>query len=113
MTDLSSLVAKLEAATVPTRELFDEIGRAIESADSKFSLFRFHQLLGADAFLEAAIMLVPDGLPWMVRFSQPWDAHHPYFAAYVQRKENDQEDAVCRTPALALCIAALKARSKA
>lgn len=111
MTDLSSLVAKLEAATVPTRELFDEIGRAIESADSKFSLFRFHQLLGADAFLEAALMLVPER--WNVFSSTFADKRG---AAHLSKADIIDSSIIIPkqvNAAFALYIAALKARKLA
>lgn len=137
MADLNKIIERLEKATGPDRELdalivaelHDATMRPYPPSDDfgphdkwQFWTHDGKHFLGSEAefpvpaytsSVDAALTLVPDGLPWMVRRSQPWDAAHPYCAAYVQTAEHDEHSSLTKatTAARALCIAALKARS--
>lgn len=107
----AELIERLEKATGPDVGLFDEAWVACFGRDSGGARWeRYLALINVGAWTDAALMLVPECLPWMVRYSQPWDADHPFYAAYVQITQDLEFSAVAATPAIAICIAALKAR---
>lgn len=112
----SELIARLEAATGPSRELDKAIllalgyswrGMAYWSRDDS------HTWEGSTNFtasIDAALTLVPDGASWDVRwksgdknasvtFYPPGDDPDDYFHVWE-----------AATPALAICIAALRAK---
>ena len=112
--DTASLISRLEAAEGPDRELDEDIGRAIGWAYQTYNSWRpptpphFHcPLPEFTASLDAAVGLVQEGCNWCVGASPT--------AAYCYYE--DDENALMSwqhgaTPALALCIAALKAREQ-
>ena len=127
MTALAELIARLEVATAGSRELDIAVYEAIGWRRKQFSktaptwlcppddgkriaIEPFNLLPCVTTSIDAALTLVPGGYAWMVRKSQPWDDAHPYHSAYVQLTESDDNYSISATPALALCIAALKAR---
>ena len=104
--DLSALIARVEAATGPGRELDAEIskraGHAVMYWDGEHTARPF------TASLDAAVSLVPSGHNWSLDMlcrdgneARTFYGEHP--------NEIDTE-ATGATPALALCAAALKAR---
>lgn len=127
MTDLLKLAERCERAEEPKRGLFIEAWLATLgahfshlSADEirKLPGFRrFNRMLDADAYESAALMLVPDGWGWNVSWPN------------IKARESGLllVDAPCQgeaqfgydrrfivaaaTPALAICAAALRARS--
>lgn len=67
---------------------------------------RFERLLNAGGFLDAAILLVPEGHSWRCGFGiAGWAAVHK------GQIPNYRSDPIAATAALALCAAALKARA--
>ena len=115
---LSALLAKLEAATGPSRELDAQI--AVATGVSPHRMLQSALTCGCSprytASLDAAMGLVPDGYGWSV--STPWrdkakaracvaDNARGYFDAEAEMHYGGHD---AETPALALCIAALRAR---
>ena len=102
------LIAALEAADGPSRDLMLEAFAAHYpddgTADYGDRLFRFVAMLNAEAWESAALMLVPEGWHWSTNSggtARIW-VQGVYYAA-------EAENAAAATPALAICIAALKA----
>ena len=100
----AELIAALEAATGPSREL-----------DEAIETFLFHHeldhhrktriapiLLNYTASLDAALMLVPEGMMWDV------ESRNAAFVGFASAPV--RQFVIGSTPALALCIAALEAR---
>lgn len=122
MTDLSSLIAKLEQAESGSRELDAEIAVAVGyvpyvmgKVGTKWVLDNkeLWRLPPFSESLDAALTLVPDGA--MVRLCLnmiPGPA-----LCYIERLDGpsviELGNASAATPAVALCIASLKARSRA
>jgi hypothetical protein len=95
---LAELIARLEAAAEGSRELDAAIAVAVFGGGS-------HDPGTAPHFttsLDAALTLVPEGRGWLMR-----SVGGRGFAAISNAGEASQ----AKTPALALCIAALKARA--
>lgn len=128
MTGLSALIARLEAATEGSRELSDEIlfvlgwrcswvgGAPSEYYDttSWFPPGATHHTDGVygnrrldfTRSLDAAVTLVPEGHLWNLRsFTEFYIAD-----VWIQNSGNVEAEGFSKLPALALCIAALKAR---
>lgn len=137
MSDLADLIGRLESATGPDRQLDAEIVVAITPdvvgieptvMNKREWLFRFdpprrwlESWLSVPAYtasLDAAVTLVPEG--WAIASLEWWpmrqggagvalfetDSHGGYDREYCR----DVRVGCCWTPALALCIAALRAR---
>jgi hypothetical protein len=125
MTD-PTLIADLEAATGPSRELDARIHRAVtpELADTltggETGSPGTGWLVGGDhaqpteappymASLDAAVSLVPEGMDWRTGFDNEGPGRRG--SAFVRPPGQTTGWAFGATPALALCIAALKARA--
>lgn len=124
MRDISDLIARLEKATGPDRELDEAI--VIEAPITKAFLrgnkFGGFEVLPYTASLDAALTLVPEGWQWQVSNRAP--APHAG-RAYLNNRElfhigggglspnpayrGSEETAA--TPAIAVCIAALNIRN--
>ena len=117
MTDLPNLIARLEAAEGPSRELDREIAEAVGmELRVRGSTLVFvdtdgsHLMAAPDytASLDAAVSLVPEGWWWLLEqwgFAKP-DRRQIFRADLFQPKQ--EITAHAPIPALALCIAALK-----
>lgn len=126
---MSALVEKLEALSAPCRECEEAIYEAIGNCNHKrYECYSVQgdsgqtcldcgkDLYGADsaprytASIDAAMTLVPEGYVWSINtFAEPSRA-----SAYLVRHDNcyvRTNEQFCATPAIALCIAALKATS--
>ena len=127
--DLGELIARLEAAVGPDRELADAVLLACGwvkhknpvwnhldrcdwlSPPPRQRLWSSSRRPNPTASIDAALTLVPEGFAWMVRGSGADDIAHPFFVAYVTIPGHDVASRVGATAPLALCIAALKARA--
>lgn len=126
MTTVSDLIAKLSAATGPSRELDAEIAVVVNGGEIVWKQTRYTmeqhparryasaQHIGGYGFdhvpeytasLDAALTLVPDEYDWVIGKTNSG------LTVYAKVGPNIEEFA--DTPALALCIAALKAREGA
>lgn len=109
MSDLAALAERVEQAEGPSRELFEEAFWAVMPNYADIRSFR--ELLDAKAWVDAAMTLVLEGLMFTV------SQHEVKGAASIFRRNDHGERATCcplsvaSTPALALCAAALRARS--
>lgn len=114
MTDTKQLIAGLEAADGPSAELFLRAYIAIfgvPQAEPEYRPFdRFRVLVDNSAWLCAAMMLVPEG--WRVRDMGDWEDR--WLLALVHESTGVRVEARAGRgdPAIALCIAALKAREE-
>lgn len=100
---MKDLIAKLESATEGSREL----DRAIHSHIRGVEEFLLSTWPAYTTSLDAALTLVPEGWHWNVGdVGLAWVGTHES-ATKIVRHDGD-----AHTPALALCIAALKARAK-
>jgi hypothetical protein len=129
---IAELIERLEKATWPDRVLDDLIARDVLGwvTEDKDEYWRFFNLPYYTASIEAALTLVPEGHRWEITDngidaqitrsvppSEYWEEVGPF--ACVERKTYPDGDwsarthgaAIAATPAIALCIAALKARS--
>lgn len=126
---MKDLIARLEAATEGSRELSDEVLRAVgwfqTSEDAPGypdgTLTAWHQPNGGVCHgampsptesLDAALTLVPEAFRWGVH-NDPEPAGEGNFRASVDDMLYDNsiyEEGLAATPALALTIAALRAR---
>lgn len=120
---MDDLIAKLEAATEGSRELDVEIVFALypESVyrpqcvgDEPIFWSEPYYKRECPAFttsLDAALTLVPEGQGWGVLAGEP-GTDGVFHNAYVTKpRDVPLQSGPCRTPALALCIAALNARA--
>ena len=100
-TPLADLIARLEKATGPDRRLDFSIAQAVENAGPME--WRANGFPYYTSSLDAALTLVPDCTPWAAGEDEDGTgcADIPRHRVLVH----------AATPALALCIAALKARS--
>jgi hypothetical protein len=98
---MDELIAKLEAAAEGSRELDREISVTVFSPDSKEA----HSVGFYTELIDAALTLVPEGYDWEL-------TSFPTVRAELWQREDDRRDGpqIASSPALALCIAALKAR---
>lgn len=136
--DFNALAVRCELAKTNDLRLFREIGWAAfgtiighEDGETQYSVddigpehWRYEELLGHDAFLEAALLLKPQGLGVHLRhslrgeerptaevhltriISQALGGHGHYEA------EQDIAEGYAATPALAFSAAALRARAR-
>jgi len=127
--DMISLAERCEAATGGDRELFKDVWREVfprpartwvtdnasewtpEYTDWQELQDRFYELLDAEAWLDAAMTLVPDGWVWsMNTFAEP----NRSASAYLMNASDEIIRTIKQyiaTPALALCAASLRARA--
>lgn len=117
MTDLSTLIRLLEEAEEDTQHIaiYDAVkfarkqGWISENQEARAWVWR-----NVEAYLEIGLMLMPDGLGWEVH-GEPLATKYAGNAAIEHPKEGWQFPFECdaaRSPALALCIAALRAREE-
>lgn len=113
------LIAALEAATGPSRELDAEIARCCDARQWRLTDEGmgkvFFDPLEFTASIDAALTLVPetDGNRWY-EIGQAWTHATAHVRVYPPNPwEGRTREAVADapTPAIALCIAALKART--
>lgn len=108
---MKDLIKKLEAATEGSRELDISILKQI----MPYRRDRFHAIANLDkkhrytTSIDAALTLVPEGFHWWLESGNEYGSN-PHAGVY--HKENEQQEGIAETPALALCIAALKARGE-
>lgn len=109
MTDYTDIIARLEKATGPDRELDLEIGRALPGPHP-FSLSTAQQRGGKPpvpeftASIDAALMLMPEGANWSLNSKSEARVGGPRLDFVIKGGSHV-------VPAIALCIAALKARA--
>lgn len=108
MTDTETLIERLEAAT-PKGERAAILAMLDHAKDADWLTFdqwrAAYRFWDVGAYLDAAMTLVPEGWRWHVDYrpaAQCWHGLHCVF--------DDEGDCTGTTPALALSIAALKAR---
>lgn len=115
MSDLASLIARLEAAEGPSRELDAEIWRALgngvfysnETQPQPCDKDTGNYLPLLTASLDSALSLVPEGCAVdFKRFQNTGDGWACVWTARGNRSGNG------KTVAIALCLAALKARAQ-
>jgi hypothetical protein len=130
---LAELIARLEAATGPTPHLDAEIEAALRGGEPAYRTASRHQFgpsvvlnhgagnawdgwESAPSFtgsLDAALTLVPEIWRVYALQEQYIDPPHKWFAGLDRRREHTQSMiGKAPTPALALCIAALRARAE-
>ena len=103
---MTDLIARLEAAEIGSRELDAAIYDAIDSPAIKIKTTLDYDFPAYTTSLDAALTLVPEGLAWGVADRK--DKSKPL--AICGHADNPMTETYAATPALALCIAALKAR---
>lgn len=116
MADYTDLIARLEKATAPSRRLDAEIIAVIKGGAPEDYEATSWALPRLTESLDAALTLVPEG--WSFRLWRHPGEHGCHCDVYLLGEFKDgerpclaAEDAEqCPTPALALVIAALKAR---
>ena len=118
MTDLSELLAKLEAAEGPSRELDAELAK-LDGLTHPVGVLGVECPLYTSC-LNAITALVEASLPPLKHFSdQPSEGWKfgvyrlvlpGSWTAWIRKHGEDGVDAKARTPALALCIALVKAK---
>ena len=122
----ADLIKRLEEATAPNKKLFVEAYEAVHGkSDIDIKFGRFLILLDAGAWTDAALTLVPEGWNWHGGFWATWPGtkagEQPNARMCVTRgtlytwewieKKGDGHNGRAATIPLALCIAALRARS--
>lgn len=120
---MGELIKRLEAATGPDRELDVAICRAIEyevRADKRMpgkwfyepvKQYSWQEVPAYTASLDAALTLVAEGWLWTMWAAQPTESDRWAADASVYYKAEAKFRGEGVTPALALCIAALRARA--
>lgn len=108
----ADLIAKLETAEGPSRELDFAIAAAVGWPDAPYSKQHARRYTEST---DAALTLVPEGWQWKVGFQKTLaEKATPIAMVYAPDKTGAFDERlrayVAATPALALCIAALKAR---
>lgn len=106
-----ALADRVEAAEGPDRILFCKVIEALAGAVAYETQANFLRFVESEAWLDAAMTLVPDGMQWS------FDSH--YKMAVVSRYWDDPQHGPCRqesvgegaTAALSITAAALRARS--
>lgn len=125
----AELIAKLEAATEGSRQLDGEIGRAVGYVASSWwgaIAFRWNEgecwgsVPDFTTSLDAALTLVPEGWGWLARSHDGSPAYDGtgrgrggFANVNIGRDDAQFFTEFAATPALALCIAALRAREAA
>lgn len=101
MTDLDELIEQLEKATEPDRKL----DLAIETEIGNLTLATWYNLPTYTSSIDAALTLVPEGRTVGMSLGKEG------CGAWVEvQRDLPKIASACKSPALALCIAALKAR---
>lgn len=106
-----TLIERLEALTSPVRAVDSEISKAVRGYAFDTEL---RELYGPHytASIDAAMTLVPEGLPWSLNYPANDDGSRSCHGIPTKPTAD-----VCgilghaATPAIALCLAALKARN--
>ncbi len=131
MTDLQSLISRLEKAEKPTFVLDIEIhalqlGGYVKSHDSSGVLFVINGMQHAvsaraipayTASLDAAVGLVTEGWRWSIQqiedmtTTQTGDWYYGHMEHCADLYAHGRQSGKSKTPAIALCIAALKAQA--
>lgn len=106
MTDLSSLLARIESATGPDRELDSEIAFALTPPDAEIGLLALNYTASLDAVIALCERVLP-GWSWAVDSGYAANHHKSHAEAWTGDDEGSGDAA---TPALALCAAIIKAR---
>lgn len=118
---MTDLIARLEAATGPDRELSDAVllacGWTVDHEDHEGVIWKAPDgsLIAGDhhpaASIDAALTLVPEGWSWKLLF-EPAVSFFRVVIRHAQKLEDVAPAFVVHgaTPAIALCIAALRAR---
>ena len=102
-----TLIERLEAAENGSRELDQLIARNIGAGAALYSdNSGIDRALDYTTSLDAALTLVPKGMT----FGMGWDTEIAGPYAFTGKTGEERKGYYARTPALALCIAALKAR---
>lgn len=123
---MDELIKRLEAASGPDRELDADIATSLGKPVCKDDpcnwvikypgAYDYRKLPRYTASIDAALTLVPEGLDWFVKHYASAGGKYgavvtsPEIAA---RSWGDYSHDDAATPAIALCIAALRARSAA
>jgi len=100
-----------------TRAMLEEAWEAIHGGNPLWwnpaDRFRFTRLLDAEAYLDAAVMLVPEGVWWVVSHVMgPQPMTRDLFRADVLvNKDLTIREHIAPTPALALLAAIMKAKN--
>lgn len=106
--DMQGLIKRLEAASEPSRELDEAIcvavGRPLTFDDGVVSGCNVKPYTSS---IDAALMLVPEGFAWAVAMDLTAKGAH---AGLHRRFPYTAADGKAKTPALAIVIAALKAK---
>ena len=123
MTDTSELIRRLEEATEGSRPLDGEIGNAlakprcnVDGGSDWYIDGKLARRYGGNwphytTSIDAALTLVPEAMGWSIGGST--DAEGPMFGASVDvPRDLPALSSCCPTPAIALTIAALKARAR-
>lgn len=120
MADLQPLISRLEKVEGPDRELDAEIYASIGAVPSEVAdpitgteiVWIFNGSIGFPpkftASLDAAVGLVPEGKAWGI---EDVGAGNPLFEVYAGDGDDADHFVVHKLAAIALCIAALKARA--
>lgn len=110
MTDLSSLIARLIAELERAEGGSPRLNAEIEWALTGLQPPDRHKVRPYTTSLDAALSLVPEGCSWTVDVVQASDG--PNSQAVIGGRGQDKPSGlgIGPTPALALCIAALRAR---
>jgi hypothetical protein len=127
MTDIAELIARLEAATEGSRELDEAIaltfGWTLDGQPTTAAPYRWIAPKGGwhltpplfTESVDAAMSLVPKrgagGLLWRIILERKPLHSGPAWIAEVREHAKNGGGAIAHTAALALCVAALKARS--
>lgn len=102
MTDTQALIARLEAATGPSFTLEQEIFRAVNPNATKLSVPNNYT-----SSIDAALTLVPEGWLWRI---MPSDFNGWLAEVWTDDTLDGEFGARAPTPALAIVIAALRAK---
>lgn len=111
---MSDLADKIEGLEAPCREMNEQIclaiGRPLTVSDDCFDYI--DNVPPYTSSLDAAMTLVPEGWEWMME-GEETERHFPPSQWLYKAHLGDKITSEGSTPALALCAAALRARSEA
>lgn len=119
----AELIAKLEKASEPDRGLFWDCFDACwaDGREHEFWM-RFSKLVEYEAWTDAALTILPEGWHWSLKHDRdcapPNDKAHAIVSLVSWDKRDDEaefyksSEALHRHPAIALCIAAIRARAE-
>ena len=111
MTDLSSLVADLECASAPSVDLWLRALRVCRKSLPFTTIDRFMALLDAKAWLDAALLLMPEDRTLHLCFALHTNHFRPEVRAFKHLAPDMSEDidAEGATIALAVALTAIRA----